>query len=287
MNPTDEEVQNSKGNPTPEEIEALLEPKAIPEERITRHAERNDSYRESPTTGNDEVIVQPPLEPEVLEPIHPVEELQSSESVTAPQAHTEEEVLHNEIPVEVEHRITQDEILASTPADEESVTDNQAHSEVMSAPVSEQKVVLASDFIVPPTEPLVTQTEPEPLKQETPQAPDGAPVAYHTVSGGPETIHDKMAAQHKVDEANAPPVNTVHPLVTSASGYTIPNPNYIQPLQPERESQSNFGMVFFLILLALVGGSTTYLYFFMPELFDKIFDAVTVIFNELIKKYSA
>jgi hypothetical protein len=248
MNPTDEEEQKSEVTPTSEEIEELLEPKAIPEERITRHAERNDSYRESPTIGSDEEIIQPPLEPEVSEPVQPAEVYQPTESEIIPQEQSEEVVEHTDISTVGEHRITQDEILASAPRAEEQVIESNQQAEVTTSSFAEQKAVPLSDPMAVHVEPLVTQTVPEPPQQTPPQSPEGAPVMYHTVSGGPETIHDKIAAQHKIDEVNAPPINTVHPLVTSASGYTIPNPNYIPPLQPEHVTQSNFGMIFFLIV---------------------------------------
>ncbi len=296
MNPSDEE-ETSNGIVAnqveiEEPVEDLLEPKAIPDERIVRHAERNDSYREAPTIGNDEEIVQPPLEPEVIEvkpepvslsfddskvvtpaEVSPVTEVE--ETYSAPVI---EEVVVKE---ETTPRLTQDEILYSADISEAAPVQVASVEHVPS--VADIKPVAPTEAPVESAQiPLVTQTAPEPTVTES---QGEAPVVYHTVSGGPETIKEKMTEHFQaVQAANPPTVDTTHPVITTSSGYTIPNPHYAGSPQVVAETESNIGFIFFLIILALIGGAFAYVYFFMPEAFDKFYDAVLVVVGELFKK---
>lgn len=296
MNPSDEEETSNgvtaKQEETQEAIEDLLEPKAIPDERIVRHAERNDSYREAPTIGNDEEIVQPPLELEVIEvkpkstslsandsksmeqeevsPIQEIEEAQTS------QVH--EEAITKEEGVQL---LTQDEILHSTDIPEASPVQVVGEERIPSI-ADIQPVVPTEAPIESAQVPLVTQTAPEPIVTES---QGEAPVVYHTVSGGPETIKEKMTEHFQaVQAANPPTIDTTHSVITTSSGYTIPNPNYAGSPQVIAETESNIGFIFFLIILALIGGVFAYVYFFMPEAFDKFYDAVIIVVSELFKK---
>lgn len=272
MNPSDDEVVKEEKGQTPEEIEDLLEPQAIPDERIVRHAETNDSYREAPSLGNDEEIVQPPLEPEeetepeneqIVEEVPVVEELAEVEDIQAPLSDMAEN-----IPV-----ITQEEMM---------------HPQISSVSNSETEPVIIQEVVEPVPPRIIPEPEVAPvLTQAT--APhsqvnttDGA-TQYHTVSGGPETIHDLMSGKLHDAHSGDAPVSSIHPTESSASGYTIPNPDYVSPPHVNAEEQSSFGSWFFLVILAIIGGAGTYLYFFMPETFDQLYDAVFVIFNSLTK----
>lgn len=268
MNPSDDEEEKDVRSQDEEEIEELLEPQAIPDERIVRHAERNDSYREAPTLTNDEEIIQLPLDPpeeETIPDVHPVaqthvvieeeqeEVVESPLSESAPLI-TEVEMMSQEIPhiSEVENIIPE---------------------------VQDQEDKIAEPVPVP----LETITSPEPQPQAPLPLSDQPHTEYHTVSGGPETIHDIMSHQLQATQAEHPPTDTTYPTIMSVSGYTIPNPNYVTPVHQDLKPASNLGFTFFLILMALIGGAFAYVYFFMPQTFDEVFAAVTIVFDELLK----
>ncbi len=61
MNISDEEIKEVTDQ-NREDIENLLEPQMIPDERIIRHADTNDHYREPTESDESEIIAQPSLE---------------------------------------------------------------------------------------------------------------------------------------------------------------------------------------------------------------------------------
>ncbi len=252
MNPSDDEEINEAQNEqsvtqSSEEIEELLEPKAIPDERIVRHAEKNDSYREAPTTDDDEEIIQPPLE-------------------------TTENIEENEKVAEEATQQTEPE-----PAMEEV-------SDIISEIAPEIKEEIFQEPPVPQVEAMpevVPQQEEIQIQPGLPATPPPGHVEYHTISGGPETINDTISEHSKVDRVGPPPVGMMY--ANSTSGYTIPDPHYVPPDPRGAEIPGNFGMVLFLGTVAIIGAGVTYVYFYMPEVFDEFFSALVIIKNEMFK----
>ncbi len=255
-----------------------------PEEEIERHSKPHDSYRELPS--NDDVVdmVQPPLEPQIEELEEELattmkaagltsdgqnnepEELKPSEEVAAPQevvtdAPAEEQVVAQEVPPVLTQEIMLEETLP--------VVDGVRAQEEVTPVVA--------------VEPAITEQPPTQDKVQEPQAPSQIHTEYHTVSGGPETIHE-LAAAHRSPLQNAPLNTTEYPSTAAASGYSIPNPNYPATAPTDLQTQSNFGSFFFLVVLAIIGGAITYVYFYMPQTFDQVFDALVIIKNQLLKQ---
>lgn len=289
MNPSDEEEDNNDVPMTSREVDELLEPKEIPRERIVRHAETNDSYREAPSLGNDEEIIQPPLEESVEE--NEVEE-SSSTGVEQETQQTQPKDLEPQEEAESTQMEAEEipQVEDTVPITQDAILESSSISQVVTEPVEEKEILspVQTSQTASATPPVVViQTESHPAQPVA----TGEPVVYHTVSGGPETIHDKMAEQlHKAQlgsvGTNSPTI-AVHSNESSASGYTIPNPNYVSPIQhqPEYEVDNNIGITTFLIVMAIVGGAGTYLYFFMPQTFDQIYDAVMIVFTEILKNF--
>ncbi len=254
-----------------------------PEEEIERHTKPHDSYREAPTTDDVEDMIQPPLDP-------PIEELEEElESTMKAVGITPEVTTVLEDPEEVEevekkedipqvndvdssygsNIVTQDDILALK---DPVITNVDIQAEV----VQEETVPVAvnNSGIVPSQ---VLEDQQQVVKPQ--QAPEEG---YHTVSGGPETIHDKYIGNHNStssDQVTPLPYSSAH----ASSGYSIPNQNYVAPQPMDLQTQSNFGSFFMLIVLAIFGGAISYVYFYMPQTFDQVFDAMVIIKNQLIK----
>jgi hypothetical protein len=277
MNPTDEEV-NESATQSKEEIEQLLEPQAIPDERIVRHAEKNDSYRESPDL--EEEIIQPPLEkveeviinealpikevvPEVETP--PLEEA----SETAPVALEE----GSPLPLMSQHDIVPE----GGPYEEPSVEQSAPEPEVVPLVGNEE----------PPVQMTVdTGTLPESISETIPTL-EAQSTVYHTVSGGPETLNDVASHTKKVEQSATQPnqEGSQTPNYTNAaSGYTIPDPKYVSATVPATNSQSSFGVILFLGFILIIGIIVGGTYFLFPDTFKQILSAVLVIKTQLLKQ---
>lgn len=261
MNPSDDEEINESTARRSEEIDGLLEPKAIPDERIVRHAERNDSYREAPTLTNDEEIIQPPLEPTL-------DELEEKIKQASPLEYT----------IESKEEESEDAEVQQSPQESfpDEIITKQEQALLASLPTISQQDVLPAqeiDTTVPPTQPIKIDSE----------VPESSTV-YHTVSGGPETIHDLMAGKIQTEQVAGPHAEVIHPSGSSASGYSIPNPNYVTPLQTVHEDQSNFGFMIPLVISATIAAALSYLYFFMPQTFDQMYDAILIIKDQIFKQ---
>ena len=160
MNPSDDEQSKVVADQTSEEIEALLEPQAIPNEHIVRHAEKNDSYRETPIVDAEE-IVQPPLDPpeeDVVEKVEPlvVEEQGVDASLSITMSTPEN------IPMSVNIK----ESLEVLPISQKDV---------------QPEIVLGIYGIA---------------EEQVSQQPE--PVVYHTVSGGPQTLDESVTYKQDV-----------------------------------------------------------------------------------------
>ncbi len=220
MNPSDEEITEITDKKL-EEIETLLEPQAIPLERIVRHTDNNDHYREPVESDSVDEVTQPPLDV----------------------------VLENTS--EGENKVLDEEQVSPLPAfelsTEEASNESYADSPVVTAPL------LSSDTV------------------------------YHTISGGPETLNDIIAHEQALHPQPLPQNSQNHnPYISS--GYTIPNPEYIGNQVITVEEQNNFWIGFFLFIMVIIGGGMTYVFFFMPEIFDQAFQAIGVIKDQLLKK---
>lgn len=290
MNQTDEDNEAKDVPMTPQEVDEILEPKEIPLERIVRHAEKNDSYREAPSLGNDEEIIQPPLES--------VEEEYKSDI-----SNQRNEVIQNgsskdQEPLESKETAQLKELLqvkdATSVLTQGDVMKASVGTHLPEEPIQEKESVSVSPETSLPS--LNAETIPSPeviIKTESSPIAQGQteePIIYHTVSGGPETIQDKMASKlqkSQVESGINAPFIEVHSNESSASGYTIPNPNYVSPVQIQQAHgpQNSFGITIFLLIMTIIGGAVAYLYFFMPEMFDKIFDAIMIVFAEILKNF--
>jgi hypothetical protein len=255
-----------------------------PEEEIERHTKPHDSYRELPTTNDVEDMTQPPLDP-------PIEELEEElESTMKAAGLTPEITTVPQVPEEVievgkvegiprvndidssygGNVVTQDEILA---VKDPVITNVDIQTEVV------------QEKIIPETANNLGTVPPQVLENQhqvvNPQQASGE--EYHTVSGGPETIHDKYVGTKSsapVDPLTSPQYSSAQ----AASGYSIPNQNYVVPQPMDLQTQSNFGSFFMLIVLAIFGGGISYVYFYMPQTFDQVFDAMVIIKNQLLKQ---
>jgi hypothetical protein len=261
MNSSDEEVSINEG------VQEINET-GVAEERIVRHAEKNDSYRESPDL--EEEIVQPPLEKaqkttsavegqfsenELISPLPPFESTYSDTEKIAP------------LPPMTQHDIEPEGEIHNEAVNKEEVSESEPEMPLQQAKQQDQE-----------------QEQPQAPQEEVP-APQAEKVVYHTISGGPETLVDIAAHQPKVkqpieipDYRNAP------------SGYTIPNPDYVSsippvpPAAPVVTTSSNFGVIFFFIFILTLGGAIGYVYFVMPEIFNQAFSAMIVVKDQLLKK---
>lgn len=260
MNQSDEEEVKEITDTRREEIENLLEPQMIPDERIIRHAERNDSYRELPTLDKSEEIVQPPLDPSSEDLEIEAESLLKNNDVD------NLEVFKNASSVD-QGEIMPPTISYLSQIDIEPLKFNeQKISEVEQEPQS-----MVSDTVgVQQQSETLPQFKRETQNQVQPQPKieSNQPVMlYHTVSGGPETINDIRSAEQKVNQTTGSPVTAPDYSGSSSSGYTIPNPDYV-PVAPPGQPKSNIRFIF----LSLVIFSVTYLYFFVPETFTQVYN---------------
>jgi hypothetical protein len=105
---------------------------------------------------------------------------------------------------------------------------------------------------------------------------------YHTISGGPETLHDKYVSTLKaggvVQEAN-PSVRTSD---MSASGYTIPDPHYVELLEKRKDAGTSFGLIMFIILLLIIAVPAGYLYVYMPDTFNTIYETILLMLGNFL-----
>lgn len=253
------------------------------EEEIERHTKPHDSYRELPTTDDVKDMTQPPLEPQIEEL---EEELKSTVQALKDNTVSVESALTSAVKTEgvYANEPIQEEVVA-TPVDESIKAETPTVSQEDIQPVAiiqpqTVDVYLPSQESKSDTPESIPQTEE--IQSQVAQ-PEGKQAVYHTVSGGPETIHDKFVGSN----ASAPLSTSATPQYTAAqaaSGYSIPNPNYVQPVPMDLQTQSNFGSVFFLVLLSVVGGGISYVYFYMPQTFDQVFDAIIIVKNQILKQ---
>jgi hypothetical protein len=158
MNPSDDEQSKVVADQTSKEIEELLEPQAIPDERIVRHAEKNDSYREAPTVDEEE-IVQLPLEP------------------------PEEDVVEKGEPPVGEEQVV-DNNLSSTASTSENIST--VTKETLDGLSISQKDI----------QPEIALGINEVVEEQVSQQPE--PVVYHTISGGPETFDETRSNKQDI-----------------------------------------------------------------------------------------
>lgn len=274
MNPSDDEV-NEGVSQSEEEIESLLEPQAIPDERIVRHAEKNDSYREAPDL--EEEIVQSPLKK-----VSVIETLPVREGVTETETlHTEdipEVALSNLEEVAPLPRMSQHDIDPEVIPQEEVVIEQTVlDPEIMPQTINEEPVVQ-----------MVTENEvaSQSVSESVPTS-QIQPVVYHTISGGPETLND-VASQHKkveqpVEQSNQSGSQTPN-YANAPSGYVIPDPKYMPSTVPVANSQTSFGIVIFLGSVLIIGVAVGGVYFLLPETFNQILLSIIVIKDQLLKK---
>jgi hypothetical protein len=251
-----------------------------PEEEVERHTKPHDSYREATTTDDVEDMTQPPLEPQIEELEQELELTMKAVGLTPEVDEAPEEVMEvgkvedlprvNDVdPSYGSNVVTQDEILAikDPVVTNVDIQAEVAHEEIVPEVINNQEVVLPE-----------ASTD---LQQAgTPQQVEEG--GYHTVSGGPETIHDKYVVG-KNGTSSDPLNSSQYSSAQAASGYSIPNQNYVAPQPMDLQTQSNFGSFFMLIILAIFGGAISYVYFYMPQTFDQIFDAMVIIKNQLLK----
>lgn len=270
MNPSDEEVIKGDDE-VMDETEAIEAPQVIEEERIVRHAEKNDSYREAPDL--EEEIVQPPLDPpeevEMKGDLPKEDDIQIKEDVPVVT-----EVVPDTTPVISEEvtplpRMSQHDIEPEIVPYEETITEEVSPSPEVT-PQTVQEVV--SEQVV---------EVPQATLQVAP-VPSAEPVVYHTISGGPETLNESISHHKNVDQAVSGQPPTTY--TNAATGYTIPNPNYVPPVTPVVAPQSYFGIIFFFGFILIVGGAIGYVYFVMPETFNQFISAVVVVKDQILKK---
>jgi hypothetical protein len=220
MNPSDDEVKSA--DEVSEVNEDLLEPQAIPDERIVRHAERADSYREAPTLGNDEEIIQPPLEPESStqndDVTEKIAELQKEEQVlmdalnhtdatpTVEQSQREDtnsDMAQDDVTsiVEKDEPVIPQSSIPENPVTQVDIEPLGSHAEDQlpkpSDAASETISAKSEDSIpVPVVAPVPENNQSQATPQDAPQT-SGEQVVYHTVSGGPETLYDKRSSELK------------------------------------------------------------------------------------------
>ncbi len=283
MNPSDDEERSGAAVKTSEEIEELLEPQAIPDERIVRHAEKNDSYREAPTLTNDEEIIQPPLE-QLEEQIQTQYKKEVEQEVVVENSMSQEEIVleraipSDAVPQEVipqdsppTHLLSQADILqgiALPPYEESQQVVEETKIETQSVPAV-------------PAVPAVAEVPPAVDQEAVPEAVLSQPPVYHTLSGGPDTLQHDIA-EHAKEVRPEPPLGMKY--VNATSGYTIPDPNYISHNQPGMESSSNFFLVLLSGIIVIVGGTIAYLYLYVPETFKQASDAIVIIKDQIFKK---
>ena len=260
MNQSDEEEVKEITDIRREEIENLLEPQMIPDERIIRHAERNDSYRELPTLDKSEEIVQPPLDPSSEDLEIEAESLLKNNDVD------NLEVFNNVSSVD-QGEIMPPTISYLSQIDIEPLKFNeQKISEVQ----QESQLIVSDSVDVQQQLGELPQFERETQNQVQPQPKiesNQSATLYHTVSGGPETIHDVKLAEQKANQTTSSPVVASDYSMSSTTGYTIPSPDYVAPPLPQ-QSKSNIGLIFLLLVIF----SVTYLYFFVPETFTQAYE---------------
>jgi hypothetical protein len=271
MNPSDEE--DVKDDEVVEEAEATALPQVIEEERVVRHAEKNDSYREAPDL--EEEIIQPPLDPpeEVEVRVDPSKEDDIQIKKDTPVIGG---VIPDDIPVISEEiaplaRMSQHDIepeIEPEGVSYEKTTTEETSPSPEVAPQTVQEII---------TEQVVKTS------QALPQTTSSAePVVYHTISGGPETLNDAISHHKNIDQAVSGQPPTTY--TNAATGYTIPNPNYVPPTVPVPAPQSYFGIIFFFGFILMVGGALGYVYFVMPETFNQFISAVVVVKDQILKK---
>lgn len=259
MNQSDEEAKEIT-DIRREEIENLLEPQMIPDERIMRHAERNDSYRELPTLDKSEVIVQPPLDPSS-------EDLEiEAESLLRNKDVENLEVFKNV------SSLDQDEIMPPTISylSQIDIEPLRFQEQKISEVEQESQPVVSDSLDVQKQSETLPQFERETQNQVQPQTKiesNQSTTLYHTVSGGPETINDVRSAELKITQTTDSPTTALDYSGASSSGYTIPNPDYV-PGAPPQQPKSNIKLMF----LCLVIFSVAYLYFFVPETFTQVYN---------------
>jgi hypothetical protein len=131
--------------------------------------------------------------------------------------------------------------------------------------------------------------------------------SYHTVSGGPETIRQVKTAQIQAMYQQMAPQQGGYPQVQPPARYPgqmdQPYPDqasqqamsgeqaYYQPVQGYRSpyqmgqqvyqtappKKTYAGLIFFLLLVLPIVGAILYLYFFLPDQFTKMMEAIKII----------
>lgn len=265
MNPTDEELLD-------EMIDKVVE--VTPIERVVRHADTNDNYREpvdaEDTNNGSEVEVTSLPASSVFENQHETEgendlvPLESVESIATIAKETSTDT--------------------SNTVNEKSYAQIQAEQEMKNI-TSSQEVVDVLQFrdvsqveTLPPLSEVAEFSSPNTLTTSP-------GTAYHTVLGGPETLNDIMTHEQALHPKPIPQnTQNDNPYISSTFGYTIPNAEYAASPVITVEEQNNFWVGFSLFVMVAIGGAVTYIFFFMPQVFEQASQAAFIVKDQLFGK---